>query len=210
MLEKPTLSMSDFSRPATSDRLQKVASALEQRGFEAHIARDRDHARDLVLGMIPDGAEVHVALSETMAELGITDAIQGSGHYDAVRPRAMKLDRVKQNSEYRKLLGAPDYVLGSVHAVTEDGILVVGSGSGSQLGPYAAGSGRVILAVGAQKIVGDLAEGLQRVREHSLPLEDARMKAAGYPGSRLSKILIMEFERPGRVTVVLVPDLIGF
>jgi hypothetical protein len=75
----------------------------------------------------------------------------------------------------RKLGAAPDYVIGSAHAVTDAGEIIVGSGSGSQLGAYAFAGGHVILVIGHQKLVRDLDEGLRRVREYSLPREHARM-----------------------------------
>ncbi len=83
----------------------------------------------------------------------------------------------------RKLGAAPDYIIGSAHAITDDGQIVVGSGSGSQLGAYAYAGGNVILVVGHQKLVRDLDEGLRRVREYSLPREFKRMQEVGYPAA---------------------------
>jgi L-lactate utilization protein LutC len=200
----------EFAEPSPVERLERVALALEHNGFEALIARSREEARRMVLDRVPEGAEVHIGLSVTMEQLGVTAEIQESGRYDAIRPKLNRLDRETQMREIRKLATAPDYMLGSVHAVTEDGVLVVGSGSGSQLAPYANGSGKVVLVVGGQKIVRDLEEALRRVREYSLPLEDARMKSIGRPGSILSKTLLIHRELPGRITVILLAEPIGF
>jgi L-lactate utilization protein LutC len=165
----------EFSHPSPVQRLQLVAQALERNGFHTLIASSREEARRLVLDLVPEGAEVHTGLSETMRELGITAEIEESKRFDPIRPRLMRLDRETQMREIRKLATAPDYMLGSVHAVTEDGTLIAASGTGSQLAPYANGAGQLILVVGSQKIVRDVEEGLRRVREYSLPLEDARM-----------------------------------
>src|SRR5947209_4815462 len=86
------------------------------------------------------------------------------------------MDRATQGDEIRRLTSAPDVMLGSVHAVTETGSLLTASMSGSQLGPYASGAGKVILVVGTQKIVSDLEEGLRRINEYAFPLEDAAPK----------------------------------
>jgi acyl-CoA hydrolase len=145
-----------------------------------------------------------------MEELGVTPEIQDSGRYEAIRPKLNRMDRETQARAMAKLASAPDYMLGSVHAVTEDGYLVAASGTGSQLAPYASGAGNLVLVVGSQKVVRDLEEALRRIREYSLPLEDSRMKSLGYPGSLVSKILIMQWERPGRVTVILLEEPIGF
>lgn len=80
------------------------------------------------------------------------------------------MDRKTQSREIRKLTAAPDYMLGSVQAVTEGGDLVVASASASQLGPYASGAGRLILVVGSQKIVRDLDEALRRIDEQVFPV----------------------------------------
>jgi L-lactate utilization protein LutC len=200
----------EFARAASADRLRLVSRALEKNGFHTLIARSRDEARRMVLELVPDGAEVHIGLSETMGELGVTSKIQESGRYDSVRPKLNQLDRETQMREIRKLATAPDYMLGSVHAVTEDGVLVTASGTGSQLAPYASGAEKLILVVGSQKIVRDLDEALRRLREYSLPLEDARMKSLGRPGSLISKILLIQWERPGRITVILLEEPIGF
>src|SRR5262249_46028816 len=128
----------------------------------------------------------------------------------AVRPKLLEMDRATQGREMRKLASAPDYILGSVHAVTDDGLLLIGSGSGSQLGPYAHSAWQAILVVGHQKVVRDLEEGVLRIQEYSLPLEDDRMKRHGRAGSALMKTLIIQGEPQGRITVVLVPETVGF
>jgi hypothetical protein len=200
----------DFERPADRDRLERTAAALVERGFKPQVADSAEHARELVLAAIPEGSEVHVALSETLREIGVTKEIDESGRYDSVRSRLDTLDRETQARERRKLGAAPDYILGSAHAVTDDGEIVVGSGSGSQLGAYAYAGGNVILVIGNQKLVRDLDEGLRRLREYSLPREFARMQDVGYPGSLLAKTLIIHHEPMGRIDVILVPELLGF
>ena len=121
------------------------------------------------------------------------------------------MDRTTQADEIRRLSSAPDVMLGSVHAVTETGSLVAASMSGSQLGPYATGAGRVILVVGTQKIVPNLEEGLRRIDEYAFPLEDARAQAAYGIHSGVNKVLVINREfMPGRITVVLVDEVLGF
>jgi hypothetical protein len=200
----------EFEQPADGERLERTAAALNARGFKAQVADSSEHARQLVLDAVPEGAEVHIALSETMRELGLTSEIDESGRYDAIRPKLNALDRETQGRERRKLGAAPDYILGSAHAVTDDGEVIVGSGSGSQLGAYAYAGGSVILVIGHQKLVRDIEEGLRRVREYSLPREFARMQSVGYAGSLLAKTLIIHQEPGGRIKVILVPETLGF
>jgi hypothetical protein len=200
----------DFERPADRERMERTAAALEGRGFRAVVAAHGDHARPRGFEELPAGAEVHTALSETLRELGITAEIDESGRYDSVRVKLAALDRETQGREMAKLGAAPDYIVGSAAAITEDGILLIGSGSGSQLGPYAYSAGSVTLVVGHQKIVRDHDEGLRRIHEYSLPREYVRMQSVGYPGSLLAKVLTIYAQPGGRIRVILVPETLGF
>ena len=199
-----------FERVPDRSRLERTAAALMARGFAAVIADDGAHARALTLQAIPEGAEVHSALSETLRELGITREIDESGRYDSVRARLTAMDRETQGREMQKLGAAPDYVLGSVLAITDDGIMLVASGTGSQLGAYAYAAGKVILVVGHQKLVRDLEEARRRLVEYALPREFARMQGLGRPGTLLGKTLTLEADYGGRISVILVPERLGF
>src|SRR6202022_3090731 len=168
-------------------------------------------AKRIVLGLIPDGAQVHHGASKSLQETGILEAIEKSDRFEQVRPRILSMDRKTQADEMRRLAAAPDVMLGSVHAVTETGSLLAASMGGSQLGPYVSGAGRVILLVGTQKIVSDIEEGLHRIDEYAFPLEDARAQAAYGIHSSVNKVLIINREAtPGRIRVVLVEEVLGF
>jgi hypothetical protein len=202
--------LAPFTAPASSERVAQVAAALERHNIEAVVVDTGADARSRILAMIPDGAEVHWGKSRTLDEIGLTADFLISGRYDALRPRYMAMDRTTQGREIRKLVAAPDVMLGSVQAITDDGALVVVSYAGSQIGPYASGAGRVILVVGSQKIVRDLDEGLRRAREHVMPYEDASLRAQLGVPTKLAKLLVVfEEPRPGRTTVVLVREPIG-
>ena len=154
---------------------------------------------------------MHHGASPSLEDSGIAAEIEQSGRYEPLRPRIWSMDRETQADEIRRLTAAPDVMLGSVHAVTETGSLVTASASGSQLGPYAAGAGRVILVVGTQKIVSDLEEALRRIDDYVFPLEDARAQAAYGVHSGVNKVLIINREyTPGRTTVVFVDEALGF
>ncbi len=200
-----------FGTVADDARVTRTAAALEANGFRVLRAADAAEAKQTVLGLIPDGSQVHHGASQSLEASGIIDEIDRSGRYDPVRPRIMSLDRTTQADEIRQLSAAPDVMLGSVHAVTETGSLMAASMSGSQLGPYVSSAGRVILVVGTQKIVSDLQEGLRRINEYALPLEDARAQEAYGIHSAVNKVLIINREIiPERIIVVLVDEVLGF
>ena len=200
-----------FGTVGDDAQVVRTAAALEANGISVHRAADAAEAKRIVVDLIPDGSQVHHGASESLEASGITDEIEKSGRYEPLRPRIWSMDRTTQADEIRRLSSAPDVMLGSVHAVTETGSLVAASMSGSQLGPYATGAGRVILVVGTQKIVSDLEEGLRRIDEYAFPLEDARAQAAYGIHSAVNKVLIINREiAPGRIAVVLVDEALGF
>jgi hypothetical protein len=200
-----------FGTVADEARVQRAATALEANGISVLRAADAAEAKRIVLGLIPDGSQVHHGASQSLEVTGITDEIEKSGRYEPVRPKIWSMDRQTQADDIRRLSAAPDVMLGSVHAVTETGSLLAASVSGSQLGPYVSGAGRVILVVGTQKIVSDLEEGLRRIDEYAFPLEDAQAQAAYGVHSAVNKVLIINRElTSGRTTVVFVDEVLGF
>jgi YkgG family uncharacterized protein len=200
-----------FGTPATEARVQRAIVALKANGVTVRRARDSAEAKRIVLELIPEGTTVHHGASQTLDATGITQELETSGRYEPIGPRVRSMDRATQGDEIRRLTAAPDVMLGSVHAVTETGSLMAASMGGSQLAPYVAGAGRVIFVVGTQKIVADLDEGLRRINEYAYPLEDARALEAYGIHSAVNKVLIINREIvPGRITVVLVDEVLGF
>ncbi len=201
----------EFEKLALDSQIQRTAQALEANGIEVRIAGSGEEAKRIFFELVPDGSEVFTSSSVTLEKLGIKDTIDKSGRFDAVRPRMLAMDRATQAREIRKLGGAPDYAAGSVHAVTEDGRVMIASKTGSQLGPYASSGGKVVWVVGAQKIVKDLDEGFRRIYEYCVPLEEEHMQQLYKTGTAPNKILIVNGEMsPGRITMIIVKEEIGF
>jgi len=200
-----------YTDPATEPVLKRTAAALTGHGFTVEILDDAATARTRIQDLIPEGASVFTGASETLRLSGIEEDINASGRYQAIRPRVLGMDRATEADDIRRLLASPDIEVGSVAAVTETGSLVIASASGSQLPGYAGGAARAIWIVGAQKVVPDLSTALRRVEEHCLPLETVRAQAAyGYP-SAVNRLLILNAEfQPGRGTVLLLREAIGF
>ncbi|MGY0021911.1 LUD domain-containing protein [Streptomyces sp. cg35] len=200
-----------FTDPAPAERLERVAAALRAGGFATEILDDAAAARVRVRDLIPEGAGVFTGASETLRLSGIDEDINTGGRYDAIRPRLLAIDRATGADEIRRLAASPDVVVNSVAAVTETGSLVLASGSGSQLPANAGGAAHAIWIVGAQKVVPDLSTALRRVEEHALPLENARARAAYGMPSAVNRLLVLNAEpRPGRGTVLLLREAIGY
>jgi acyl-CoA hydrolase len=207
----PTTQTPDrFTTLPDDETLASTVVALEEHGFSVEVADDLDAARRTVLARIPQGSTVMTNTSVTLQETGIADAINNDGPYESARNKMFALDFATQAQQMKAIGGQPDYALGSVHAVTHDGTLVIASASGSQLASYAWGAANVIFVIGAQKLVPTLEAARERIYKHSLVLEDARAIAAYGQNSSVGKILEIHQELPGRIHVVLVREVVGY
>jgi len=205
--------MSQYDQLATKESVDKTIEALKSNGIEAKFVETGEDAKKEILSLIPQGAEVMNMTSVTLDTLGIPEEINESGKYDSVRSKLNKMDRQTEGSKMQQLGAAPDWAVGSVHAVTEDGHLLIASNTGSQLPAYASGAQHVIWVVGTQKIVKNNDEALKRIYEYVLPLESVRANKAYNitTGSNVSKLLILNKEvKPGRIIVIFVGEKLGF
>jgi hypothetical protein len=199
----------DWSKLADDKAVEKTIANLNKRGFEATVVDNAGDAKKAVIELIPKKSHVLEVSSTTMNQIGVTKAID-DGDYGSVNKKIREINDPNERNELRKRSMNAEYVLGSVHAVTEDGQILTASASGSQIPPYSYTADKVILVAGTQKIVKSLDDGIKRIYEHSLPLESERMmKAYGTPSS-VNKILIYEKERPGRIKIILVKEKLGF
>jgi hypothetical protein len=148
--------------------------------------------------------------SMTLKESGIDEAINGESPYESARNKMLALDFQTQAQEMKVISGQADYALGSVHAITHDGSLLIASASGSQLAAFAWGAANVIFVAGTHKLVPSVEAARERIYEHSLKLEDVRAQAAYGQRSRVGKILEIHQDQPGRIHLVLVKHVVGF
>jgi hypothetical protein len=201
----------EFGELASEDRIATAASALVANGIRSLIAESGNDARRLVGCLLPDGAEVFNNTSLTLEAIGSAKDVEQSGRYQPLRPRLWRMDRKMQRREIRTLAASPDYVVGSVHALTEGGSLLIASASGSQLGPLVSGAAHVVLVIGGQKIVTGVAAGVRRIYEYCYPLEEARAQHAyGVPSGVNNILIVNKVIAPGQVTAILVKECLGF
>jgi hypothetical protein len=203
--------VAEFSRVASREQVRAVASALERNGITCTVVDSAEEARSAVRSILPVGAEVYNNTSRTLEAIGVAEDVERSGQYQALRPRLYQMDREMQGREMRQLSASPDWVVGSVHALTEEGSLLIASASGSQLGPLVSGAGHAVLVVGAQKVVPDFSTGLRRIYDYCFPLEDRRARLAyGIPSGVNNVLVVNKSIAPGRIITILVNERLGF
>ncbi len=200
----------DWTKLADDAAVKKVADALTKRGMKVQIVKNKKEAMELILSLIPHHAELTCANSITLDQMGMNDAIMNGDFVSLKEMLTMDGKAYARNDAWRKAV-TPQYGVGSVHAITENGEIVVASSSGSQLSFYAYTAEKLILVVGAQKIVKDLNQALDRIYQYTLPLVTEQEAKMGLIGTDVNKILIVEREHiPDRTTIVLVRERLGF
>lgn len=205
------LTMSYDKVPA-NEIFAKTVEALESNGFNPIVVDSVKNAKAKVLSLIPEGSEVMTMTSVTLDQSGISEVINESDKYISAKNKLYAMSRETAGNEMNKIGAATEYTLGSAHAVTQDGKIVIASNTGSQLPAYAYSSSNVIFVVGGQKIVKDLDQAMDRIYTHTLPLESERAKKAyGVSGSNVSKLLILNKEvNTERIKIILIKEAIGF
>lgn len=201
-----------FDKLANEDSIKKTVESLNSHSIKTEIAKDLKEAKKITLELIPEGSEVLTMTSVTLDESGISKELDESGNYKSIRTELYRLDSATESDKMRKLAAAPDYAVGSANAVSEEGALYWASATGSQLAAYAYTAGKVIMIVGANKIVKDREAALKRIYEYVLPFESERArKAYGVPGSAINKLLEISAEaNPHRITVIIVKEKAGY
>lgn len=191
--------------------LGKTVESLKKNGIDALVVENGIEAKKKVLELIPKGAEIMTMTSRTLETIGVLPEINDSGNYDSVRNKLTKMNRDTDSREMQRLGASPEWVIGSVHAVTSDGEVLIASNTGSQLPAYAYGSDHVIWVVGAQKIVKDFDDAIDRLYEHTLPLESERLKGIyGVPSNVSKKLIINKEVKKGRILMIIVKEVLGF
>src|SRR5690349_18823565 len=109
---------------STAAELEALAEKLRKRNFEVVIVNDGTEAKAEVLKRIPEGAQVHSGKSKTLEDAGLFTEFMEGDRFDFVRKRTMKMDQRTQRDEIRKLGAAPDIMVNSAHAITEEGQIV--------------------------------------------------------------------------------------
>jgi len=200
-----------YEKLADDKTVEETVASLKANNIEAVVVETGNQAKEKVLSMIPKKAEVMTMSSQTLEQIGIDEAINKSSEYDAVKPKLWAMDRNTQARQMAKLGAASDWVIGSVQAITKDGKIVIASNTGSQLSAEAYAGGKIIFVVSTKKIVEDLDEAMKRIYEYSFPKENERAKKVYGMPSGVNKILIINKEVfPGRITVILVKEDLGY
>lgn len=196
---------------------QKVIKGLESRNMSGYYAADREEALKKALELIPLKASVTKGGSMSVREIGLEKAlIEGDYNY-------MNRDEVTDKRAAELFAYDADVFLGSVNAITEDGVLVNIDGNSNRVSAYAYGPRKLVLVVGMNKVCDDVDGAMKRARGEAAPINAQRFSiktpctATGScmncksPDTICCQFLITRYSKhPGRIHVILVNDSLGF
>ncbi len=213
--------MNDFTKWHNETLGCKTVEALKKNGFEAVWCSTAAEAKDKIMELIPEGTSVGLGGSWTVKGLGLPEALAERGNtlLDHGAPGLTNEERL----EIRKMQLTCDVFLTGTNAVTMNGELVNTDGVGNRVAAMIFGPGRVIVVMGANKIVKDLDEALERIERVAAPINNKRL---GTPNPCTQTGLCMNCQGPTRICnittvlwkrpkatnfhVILVGDDLGF
>jgi hypothetical protein len=202
-----------LTRTIDVTQIDQLREALAGRGVTMEYFETGAEALVRLKELVPLGTEVQTGSSTTLDQIGCTawlTALHREGRLRYFRAETQQVSDEAVRTANRRQATLAEYFLGSVNALTEDGIAVAADAAGTRVGGYVFGARNVIWVVGVNKIVRTLDEAVRRVWEVALPGEDARVKSIGGHGSEVGKMVMFHHERPGRIRILLVGEELGF
>lgn len=148
-----------------------MLAAIEKNDMVGIYAKSSAEAREIVKGLLHEGAVISSGGSVTLKESGIYDLITG-GDYNY-------LDRVVDADATKKAFKADFYLLGC-NAITKDGVLYNVDGFANRISALTFGPERVIVVAGKNKIVDNLNDAVYRVKTVAAPLNAKRLGCKTY------------------------------
>ena len=194
------------------DIVRTTIRAVEERGMTVIPVTDGDEALALLKKLIPPGAELMTGSSTTLIEIGFEEYVaSGESGWKSIHSVITSENDEKKRAELRRKSVTADYFVSSANAIAQTGEIVACDASGSRVGAWPFAAGHLILVVGINKIAPSLELAMQRISDYAFRLENARAQRAYGTPSSIGKCVILAREKiPGRVTLVLVGEALGY
>jgi len=212
LLANLDLDTARYARIPGEQEISSCVAAIEARGIGVLRAKSSEQAMKSIRELIPPGAQLMNGSSTTLIEIGYQDLLDSGKHpWQDLHKEIVSENNAERRSELRRRSVASEYFVSGVNAIAMSGELVSCDATGSRVGSWPFAARRLILVSGVNKIVPTLNDALLRVREFAFPLENARSLAVWGLPSQIEKCVIIAGERqPGRISLVLVDEILGY
>ena len=200
--------------------VQKTIEALEANNIGVILVENKGAALEKALELIPEGSEVGLGGSVTVEEIGLLEKLR-TGNYTLHDQYEEGIDMMENLDRRKKGMMAQFFVTGT-NAITADGQLVNVDGMGNRVAAQIFGPDKVILVVGTNKIVDDIHAAFKRLEEIApvnakrvgtqTPCYDTGECIDCDSPMRICNMytIIRRMMFPGRVTMILVDEKLGF
>lgn len=203
-------------------KIRDLMEVLKKRDFNPIYAENKDEARRIVMDLIPEGSKIAVGGSVTLNETGILDEIRSDKYNFIDRYNTSSFEEMLD--KYREGYYA-DVFVSSTNAITMEGQLVNIDCTGNRTSQIVFGPKKVIIVAGVNKIVENVEEGIKRAKSiapmnarritHKTPCAtDTNCKCTDCTVQarvcNVTSIVDGCHYFPGRITVVLVPEILGY
>ena len=155
----------------------RVVAALESRNMEAYYVETKEEAVKKALELIPKGSSINMGGAASVKECGLYDAIS-NGEYEFYDRDKVKTPEEKE--EIARKAFSSDYFLGSVNAMSEDGVFINIDGNANRVAAYAYGPKHVLLIVGMNKVVKSEEDAIDTLKQITDEQEDFQDGSAAY------------------------------
>jgi len=211
-----------WQKLASDDAIARTKKALESKKHKVDVVENKEAALKLITSLPLKESSVFLVGSTTLQEIGLTSYFEE--HREAAK-RNIKFEILLAQSKgetgkagelVREGLSA-DIVFSSVPALAESGELIVCCATGSRTGAFNYSAKRLVVVVGANKIVPNYETARKRMEEYALPLESARSRIAyaklNVEGSAINFEATIHGGNPladGRIYVIIVKEHLGY
>ena len=200
-----------WSRIPPEQDIAASVAALEKNNITVIRVKDGVAALEKIKALIPPGSEVMKGASTTLIEIGYEDLMNGQHNWLDLHKAIISENDDRLRNELRRRSITSEYFLSGVNAIAQTGQILACDASGSRVGAWPFGAQNLILVSGLNKIVPTLQDALKRIWEYAYPLEDARARKVYGTPSQIGKCVILAKEvRPGRTTLILIDEVLGY
>jgi L-lactate utilization protein LutB len=152
---------------------KSACEALKRSGFDARFAQKGEEALDIVASFVKPGMKVGFGGSMTLRAIGAPDKVKALGAV-ILDHNAPGLELEAKLDILRAQLTCDIFLSGS-NAVTLEGDIVNVDGNGNRVAALTFGPKKTVVVVGANKIVRDLDEALERIETVASPMNNKRL-----------------------------------
>ncbi len=198
--------------------MENTIDNLTKNGFKVIRASTGDDALEISKQYVKSGMTVGLGGSTSVAQTGLLDWLAQKDDIVLYNQYEDGISMEENINRRRQGLLSDIYITGC-NAITQKGELVNADGDGNRVAAQIFGPTKVLLIVSEDKIVDNIDEGFERIENVAAPKNIDRMnnkavsmgKEPRYNQDNIAKkYTYITSDKPGRTTIILVKEKLGY